>query len=29
MDRFDAYDDTVDCPRITSFDAIPAVLEQL
>jgi putative hydrolase of the HAD superfamily len=29
MDRFDAYDDTVACPRITSFDALPQVLERL
>lgn len=29
MDRFSAYDDTVTCPRITSFDALPEVLGQL
>lgn len=29
MDRFGAYDDTVACPRITSFDALPEVLARL
>jgi len=29
MDRFGAYDDSVACPRITSFDALPEVLGQL
>ena len=29
MARFDAYDDTVHCPRITSFDALPEVLARL
>ena len=29
MDRFGAYDDSVDCPRITCFDALPDALGRL